>query len=344
MHVGVLLGALEEPQRGGAISRSGWNLDRSVAQLVRIGGYILSIHGNEQKGDYQSSGDIHKFKLQPVVYIIYLCGWGRARWHCATMSWRMKIATYNVNSIRRRLPIVLDWLSTHQPDVFCLQETKVQDSEFPADAIRDAGYHASFRGMKGYNGVATLTKGVPDKVIHGLHEGSDNEDFRIIQTVVNGIPIINSYVPQGHSITSEKYALKIIWFRRLQRYFAAHLDPAKPALWVGDLNVAPEAIDVYHPGRRVNDPDFHVDARTAFKEAVAWGFIDVFRRMHPDRVQYTYWDYFRSAFRQNFGWRIDHILATAPLAVKCVAVDVDVEPRKVADASDHTVVWADFNL
>jgi len=166
--------------------------------------------------------------------------------------------------------------------------------------------------MKGYNGVATLTKGIPDKVVHGLHEGSDNEDFRIIQTVVNGIPIINSYVPQGHSIISEKYALKIIWFRRLQRYFATHLDPAQPALWVGDLNVAPEPIDVYHPDRRVNDPDFHIDARTAFKEAVAWGFVDVFRRMHPDRVQYTYWDYFRSAFRQNFGWRIDHILATRP--------------------------------
>jgi exodeoxyribonuclease-3 len=114
----------------------------------------------------------------------------------------MKIATYNVNSIRRRLPIVLDWIAVHQPDVMCLQETKVQDHEFPVDAIRDAGYHASFRGMKAYNGVATLTRTPPDKVIHGLHEGADNEDFRIIQTVVSGIPIINSYVPQGYAIAS----------------------------------------------------------------------------------------------------------------------------------------------
>src|SRR6202790_5300621 len=137
----------------------------------------------------------------------------------------MKIATYNVNSVRRRLPIVLDWIAAHKPDVMCLQETKVQDHEFPVDAIREAGYHASFRGMKAYNGVATLTRTAPDKVIHGLHEGEDNEDFRIIQTVVSGIPIINCYVPQGYSISSEKYALKLAWFRRLRAYFEAALDP-----------------------------------------------------------------------------------------------------------------------
>ena len=113
----------------------------------------------------------------------------------------MKIATYNVNSIRQRLPIVLDWIAEHKPDVMCLQETKVQDQDFPVDAIRKAGYHATFRGMKGYNGVATLTRALPEKVLFGLHEGPDSEDFRIIQTVVDGIPIVNSYVPQGYSIT-----------------------------------------------------------------------------------------------------------------------------------------------
>src|SRR5580704_7620811 len=152
----------------------------------------------------------------------------------------MKIATYNVNSIRRRLPIVLDWIAHHKPDVMCLQETKVQDHEFPADAIRDAGYHASFRGMKAYNGVATLTRTLPEKIVYGLHEGADNEDFRIIQTVVSGVPIINSYVPQGYAIASEKYALKLAWFRRLRTYFETALNPDQPAIWVGDLNVAPE--------------------------------------------------------------------------------------------------------
>jgi exodeoxyribonuclease-3 len=255
----------------------------------------------------------------------------------------MKIATYNVNSIRQRLPIVLDWIGEHKPDVMCLQETKVQDQDFPAEAIKRTGYHATFRGMKGYNGVATLTREAPEKVIFGLHEGADNEDFRIIQTVVSGIPIINTYVPQGYSISSEKYALKLAWFRRLRAYFDAALDPQKPAIWLGDLNVAPEPIDVYHPEKRVNDVDFHIDARNAYKETAAWGFLDVFRKLHPDVVQYTYWDYFRNAVERNFGWRIDHILATASLAERCRNAEVDMAARKVKGASDHTIVWAKFD-
>lgn len=254
----------------------------------------------------------------------------------------MKIATYNVNSIRQRLPIVLDWLAANNPDVLCLQETKVQDQDFPVEAIAKAGYHSTYRGMKGYNGVATLTRTPPDKVVYGLHEGPDNEDFRVIQTVVAGIPIINSYVPQGYSIKSEKYAFKLQWFRRMRAYLEAHLDPSAPAIWVGDLNVAPEPIDVYHPDKRINDVDFHIDARTAYKETVAWGFVDVFRKLHPDTVQYTYWDYFRNAFQRNFGWRIDHILATTILAERCRRAEVDMAARAVPSASDHTIVWAEF--
>lgn len=255
----------------------------------------------------------------------------------------MKIATFNVNSIRRRLPIVLDWLGQHKPDVLCLQETKVQDSDFPAEEIRAAGYHVFFRGMKTFNGVATITREKPEKVLHGLQEGPDSEDVRILQVVVQGIPIINTYVPQGQSILSDKYVGKLLWFKRLQQYFQLHLRPTEPAIWLGDLNVAPEAIDVYHPDRRVNDPDFHIDARNAFKETCRFGFVDCFRKLHPDRVQYTYWDYFRKAFEHDWGWRIDHILATAPLAECCRAADVDVEPRRAASASDHTVMWAEFD-
>lgn len=254
----------------------------------------------------------------------------------------MKIATYNVNSIRQRLPIVLDWLAANSPDVLCLQETKVQDQDFPVDAISKAGYHSTYRGMKGYNGVATLSRTPPEKVVYGLHEGPDNEDFRVIQTVVEGIPIINSYVPQGYSIKSEKYAYKLQWFRRMRVYLESSLDPSAPAIWVGDLNVAPEPIDVYHPKKRINDVDFHIDARTAYNETVAWGFVDVFRKLHPDAVQYTYWDYFRNAFQRNFGWRIDHILATAVLAERCRRAEVDMAARAVPSASDHTIVWAEF--
>jgi exodeoxyribonuclease-3 len=255
----------------------------------------------------------------------------------------MKIATYNVNSIRKRLPILLQWLELHQPDVMCLQETKVQDEDFPEAAMEAAGYHSSFRGMKGYNGVATLTRVKPEQVIHGLHRDADNEDVRIIQTVVDGIPIINTYVPQGYSIKSEKYAFKLEWFGRLRRYFQLHLDPAKPAVWLGDLNVAPAPMDVYHPDRRLNDVDFHIDARNEFHKTAEWGFIDLFRKLHPTRVQYTYWDYFRNAFEHNYGWRIDHVMVTEPMAARCRAIDVDLEPRKAAAASDHTVVWADFD-
>jgi exodeoxyribonuclease-3 len=197
--------------------------------------------------------------------------------------------------------------------------------------------------MKAYNGVATLTRSEPDKVIHGLDEGSDNEDVRILQTVVDGIPIINSYVPQGYSIDSEKYTFKLVWFRRLRRYFESALKPDQAAIWLGDLNVAPEPIDVYHPEKRVNDPDFHIDARKAYKDAVEWGFVDVFRKLHQDVVQYTYWDYYRNALQRNFGWRIDHILATNVLAQRCHIAEVDMAPRKVSGASDHTIVWAEFD-
>jgi len=255
----------------------------------------------------------------------------------------MKLATYNVNSIRPRFPLLLDWIAANKPDVLCLQETKVQDQDFPMEAIRKAGYHASYRGMKSYNGVATLTRETPEKVVYGLHDGKDNEDFRILQTVVDGIPIINTYVPQGYAIDSDKYAFKLDWFRRLRTYFEKELDPEKPAIWMGDLNVAPESIDVYHPDRRVNDPDFHIDARNAYKETVAWGFIDVYRKLHPDVVQYTYWDYYRNAVERNFGWRIDHILATKPLAKKCIRAEVDMAARKLKGSSDHTIVWAEFD-
>jgi exodeoxyribonuclease-3 len=254
----------------------------------------------------------------------------------------MKIATYNVNSLRKRLPLVLAWLEQQKPDVMCLQETKVQDSEFPIDSFREAGYHATFRGMKAYNGVATLSRVVPDAVQHGFCEGADSEDVRILQTTIHGVTILNTYVPQGHSIKSDKYQYKLDWFRRMRQHLEDRFQPSDPVIWLGDLNVAPEPVDVYHPDRRVNDVDFHIDARNAFQEVVGWGFTDTFRQLHPDRIQYTYWDYFRNAFQNNWGWRIDHILATAGLAAQCRQVDVDVEPRKAASASDHTVVWAEF--
>lgn len=256
----------------------------------------------------------------------------------------MKIATYNINSLRRRMPILLEWLRKHKPDIVCLQETKLEDHLFPALDIQAAGYHATFRGEKSYNGVATLSLRAPTEVRYGLREGPDKEDTRILYTVIDGIPIVNTYVPQGYRVGTDKYVNKLEWFARIRAYFARHLTPDQPAIWLGDLNVAPEPIDVYHAERRVNDPDFHIDARNAYKQTVGWGFFDTFRALHPTRIQYTYWDYFRNAFEHNWGWRIDHILVTEPLVKQCRAADVDLEPRRAEGCSDHTVVWAEFDL
>lgn len=258
----------------------------------------------------------------------------------------MKIATFNVNSIRVRLPIVLRWLEQHRPDVLCLQETKVQDSEFPALALSASGYHLTYRGMKSYNGVAVLTRTPPEAVYYGFDdEEPDPDDARLIRVVVQGIPIINTYVPNGFKIDSPKYTYKLGWFTRLRMYFDKHLSPQRPAIWCGDMNVAPEPIDVHSPEKHLKHVCFHEDVRKAYKETVAWGWIDVFRKLYPDKQQFTFWDYLRpSSLEKNKGWRIDHILATRPLAETCTQVDVDIEPRKAAGASDHTFLWAEFSL
>ncbi len=255
----------------------------------------------------------------------------------------MKIATWNVNSLRKRLPLVMDWLEQNQPDVLCLQETKVKDQDFPLMLLQSSGYHVTFRGRTGFNGVATLSRTPPGHVLHGFDEDADSEDDRILQTVINGIPIINTYVPQGYRVGTEKYVFKLEWFLRMRRYLEQRFRPDMPVIWLGDLNVAPEPIDVYHPERRVNDADFHIDARNAWKATVEWGFTDLFRMLHPDKVQYTYWDYYRNALQNNWGWRIDHILATAPLAAQCHTVEVDMAVRHLQAPSDHTVVWAEFS-
>jgi exodeoxyribonuclease-3 len=258
----------------------------------------------------------------------------------------MKIATYNVNSIRIRVDTILDWIAKHQPDVLCIQETKCQDDAFPLPVLQSTGYHISFRGMKSYNGVAVLSRTRPDAVFYGFDDQlPDVDDARLIRAVVNGIPIINTYVPNGFKLGSPQYRYKLGWYRRLRNYFASHLSPDQPAVWCGDMNVAPEPIDVHSPEKHLRHVCFHEDVRKAYKETLAWGFIDVFRHLHPDKQQFTFWDYLRpSSLDKNKGWRIDHILATKPMAEKCRVVDVDVEPRRAMRASDHTFLWAEFDV
>lgn len=257
----------------------------------------------------------------------------------------MKVATFNVNSLRKRLPIVLEWLDTHRPDVLCLQETKVQDADFPLMAFEPTGYHVTFRGMKSYNGVAVLSLKKPEAVFYGFEDGGDPEDYRLLRVVLNGLSIVNTYIPQGFEIDSPKYQYKLGWFKRLRLYFERNLSPTQPAIWCGDMNVAPRPIDVHSPEKHVQHVCYHEAARHAYAETVAWGWEDVFCRLYPDKQQYTFWDYRApSSLDSNKGWRIDHILATAPLTRVCRQVEVDVGPRRAKDPSDHTFLWAEFSI
>jgi exodeoxyribonuclease-3 len=258
----------------------------------------------------------------------------------------LKIATYNVNSIRIRIDVVLGWLQQYQPDVLCLQETKCQDDQFPLLALAGCGYHIRFRGMKSYNGVALLSREEPSEISYGFDDGlPEIDDARLMRAVIRGIPIINTYIPNGFKIDTPKHEYKLRWYARLREYFARNLSPESPAIWCGDMNVAPDPMDVHSPEKHLKHVCFHESVRNAFNEARAWGFTDVFRHLHPDRVQYTFFDFLRpGSVDANKGWRIDHILATRPLLEKCRNADVDMEPRRQPRASDHTFMWADFEI
>jgi exodeoxyribonuclease III len=257
----------------------------------------------------------------------------------------MKISTFNVNSLRKRIAIVLDWLDREKPDVLCLQETKVQDSEFPLLALASSGYDITYRGMNSYNGVAVLSRKKPEAVFYGFDDGGDPDEARLLRVVIDGIQIVNTYVPQGFEITSPKYLYKLGWYERLRIYFEKHLSTTSPALWCGDMNVAPRSMDVHSPEKHLKHVCYHEDARKAYEKVLAWGWQDVFVRLYPDRQQYTFWDYRApSSLDANKGWRIDHILTTASLAEKCARVEVDVEPRRAKDPSDHTFLWAEFSI
>jgi exodeoxyribonuclease-3 len=243
----------------------------------------------------------------------------------------------------------LAWLKQHQPDVLCLQETKVQDHEFPNQPFVDAGYHVNFRGMKSYNGVAILSLVKPQAVTYGLGDAPDADEPRLARANFKGFSVINTYIPQGYLLESPKYAYKLAWFKRLRAYFEKHLSPKDPVIWCGDMNVAPRNLDVHHPEKHLTHVCFHEDAKKAYANTLAWGFEDVFLKLYPDRQQFTFWDYrFRSSgktsLEANLGWRIDHILATPSLAARCRQVEVDIEPRKAPQASDHTFLWAEFDM
>jgi exodeoxyribonuclease-3 len=256
----------------------------------------------------------------------------------------MKIASFNANSIRARLDIVLSWLRKESPDALCLQETKVSDKDFPKQAFEDIQYHAAFRGEKSYNGVAIVSKKPLEDVRIGFDE-RESEGTRLIAARIDSIPLVNTYVPQGFHPLSTKFRDKLDWLQRLYDYFNRHFRPDEPLLWVGDLNVAPEPEDVYDPTHLEGHVGFHPDERAVLQRFRQWGFTDVFRLHQPGQGQFTFWDYrLRNAVSRNLGWRVDHIWATRPLAKKSSKAWIDREPRQAERPSDHTIVVAEFTI
>jgi len=257
----------------------------------------------------------------------------------------MKIATFNANSIRARMDTILAWLHEHDPDVLCIQETKVVDEDFPADAFTDKGYHVVFRGQKSYNGVALISRQRPTAVRHGFVDDGPPDETRLLSAKVGGMHIVNTYIPQGRDIEHEMFQYKLKWYRRLRNHFDRHYTKRSRLVWVGDMNIAPTPIDVHNPEQQKKHVCFCDACREAFEATLAWGFVDVFRRHHPEPGQYSFFDYRSpSAVKEGRGWRIDHVLATPVLARKSVDAYIDVAPRLKPKASDHTFVAAEFDI
>lgn len=255
----------------------------------------------------------------------------------------MKLVTWNVNSLKVRLPQLLDWLKAHAPDVVCLQETKLEDAGFPADALRAAGYEAAFSGQKTYNGVAILSRAPPQDVAAGL-PGFADEQKRVIAATVAGVRVVCVYVPNGQSVGSDKYAYKLRWLEALRAWLAAELKSQERIAVLGDYNVAPAEADVHDPKQWQGQVLFSEPEREALQRLLDTGFKDAFRLFPQPEKSFTWWDYRMNAFRRGMGLRIDHILLSEPLARACAACTIDVEPRKAERPSDHAPVVAELTL
>jgi exodeoxyribonuclease-3 len=255
----------------------------------------------------------------------------------------MRIATYNVNGINGRLPVLLRWLSETKPDVVCLQELKAPQENFPEGAINDAGYNAIWHGQKSWNGVAIMALNeVPQERCRVLPGDPDDSHSRYIEATVNGIVIGCLYLPNGNPAPGPKFDYKLKWFDRLTLYAAELLSSNVPVVLTGDYNVMPTEIDVYKPERWVKDALFRPETRSAFKTLVEQGWTDAIRKLYPTDIIYTFWDYFRNNFGRNAGLRIDHFLLSPHVAKRLHAAGVDRHVRGWEKSSDHAPVWVEL--
>jgi exodeoxyribonuclease-3 len=255
----------------------------------------------------------------------------------------MRIATYNVNGVNGRLPVLLRWLEETKPDVVCLQELKAPQENFPEAAINDAGYHAIWHGQKSWNGVAILSRGADiQELKRGLPGDPDDVQSRYIEAMIDGIVVGCLYLPNGNPAPGPKLDYKMMWFDRLKAHAEGLLKHGLPVVLCGDYNVMPTEIDVYKPERWVDDALFRPEVREAFKNLVAQGWTDAIRKLYPDEVIYTFFDYFRNAYGRNAGLRIDHFLLSPTLEGRLKSGGVDRNVRGWEKTSDHCPVWIEI--
>jgi len=254
----------------------------------------------------------------------------------------VKIATFNVNGIRSRLPHLLDWLAKESPDVACLQELKAPDTAFPIAAIREAGYGAVWHGQSSWNGVAILAKGVdPVENRRGLPGDPDDTHSRYVEATVDGVLVGCLYLPNGNPQPGPKFDYKLAWFERLIKHAKTLSSASRSVVLAGDFNVVPTDLDIYDPKSWRKDALLQPQSREAYRRLLAQGWADALRTLHPQESIYTFWDYFRNHWQRNSGLRIDHLLLNRKLAARLVDANVDKWVRGVAKASDHAPVWVE---
>ena len=252
----------------------------------------------------------------------------------------MKIATYNVNGINGRLPVLLRWLAEAGPDIVCLQELKAPDERFPQAEIEAAGYEALWHGQKSWNGVAILSRvGTPVETRRGLPRDPDPAQSRYLEAAVSGMLIGALYVPNGNPRPGPKYDYKLAWLDAFEEHAADLLRSGLPVVLAGDYNIIPADRDVYKPERWREDALFAPDVRAAFADVAQQGWTDALRSLHPDATIYTFWDYFRNAYGRNAGLRIDHLLLSPAIAGRLASAGVDHHVRGWEKSSDHAPAW-----
>ena len=255
----------------------------------------------------------------------------------------MRIATYNVNSVRARMPVILRWLKETKPDVACLQELKAQDADFPEEAFTEAGYGAIWYGQKSWNGVAILARGTkPEETARGLAGATEDVQSRYLEAVVHGLTIGCLYLPNGNPAPGPKFDYKLRWMERLREHATGLIAAGSPAILAGDFNVIPTEQDAYQPERWTEDALFRPETRSAFEKLLAQGWTDAIRHLHPTETIYTYFDYFRNAFARNAGLRIDHFLITPDLLTRLKTGGADLEARGWEKSSDHVPAWIEL--